>query len=143
MATLTTANSSLYLSVRSFIPVPQKIEGYATDDSVALSNIKPAEAMMGVDGKKSHGYVPQLKEVTIMLQADSPSMVFFDTIINAQDAAREVLTFDGLLNLPGVSTKTTMINGTLIDYTPAPTSKKVLQPRSFTITFESVNTVPV
>lgn len=143
MATLTTANSSLYLSVRNFIPVPQKIEGYATDDSVAMANIKPSEVVMGVDGKKSHGYVPQLKPVTITLQADSPSMVFFDTIINAQDAAREVLTFDGLLTLPGVGTKTTIINGTLTDYTPAPTSKKTLQPRTFEITFEAANTVPV
>lgn len=143
MATITAADASVYLTVRNFFPVPQKIEGFAMDDSVATENVQEVEAQMGVDGKLSFGYTPQPSPMVVTLQADSPSMPFFDTVINAQKAGRTVYIFDGLIQYPGPGTKTTMTKGAITEHTPASSAKKVLQPRTFKITFESTITVPV
>ncbi len=58
MATLTSANSVLMLTVGGVFSVPQKIEGYASDSAFTFDAAKPAQVTMGVDGRMSAGYVP-------------------------------------------------------------------------------------
>ena len=143
MSTLTTANSSLYIVVRGLFPIPQKIEGYATDDSFAVEDVNPSQLEMGVDGKLSAGYVPYPTPLVIMLQADSPSIPMFDTVLAAQVANKELFIFDATLNIPGLGNKYAMVKGYLGDMTPAPTGKKILQPRKFSITFEGFTPSPI
>src|SRR5438067_13874997 len=103
MATLTSANSKLTLSVRSFLPIPQSIQGYAVDESVTVSDVNPTQVVIGVDGRKSSGYTPYLVPMTIMLQADSPSMEFFNTVIRAMGSAMEDFIFDGTVYSPSLN----------------------------------------
>lgn len=141
--TLTTANSSLTLLVRGLFPVPVSIQGYATDDSFAIDDVDPSERYMGVDGKLSAGYVPYTTKLTIMLQADSESMDIFDTTLAAQVANKELFIFDGTLIIQGSGEKCTFTKGYMAEITPAPTGKKVLQPRRFSIEFEGYSKAPV
>jgi hypothetical protein len=141
--TLTTANSALLLMVRGLFPVPQAIQGYATDDSFAVDNVKPVETYMGVDGKLSGGYVPFPTIMTITLQADSDSVGMFDTVLAHQKANNEALIFDGTLFVQGTNEKNAMTKGFLTDVTPTSTAKKTLQPRTFEITWESMTKAPV
>ncbi len=143
MATLTTANSALSFAVRGLFPVPQAIEGYATDDSFSVADVKPAEAQMGVDGNLSFGFTPYPHVMTIVLQADSASMALFDTVLEAQKANNEVFVFDGVLIIQGTGDKFALTKGAITSASPSPTAKKVLQPRSFEITFESMSKAPV
>jgi hypothetical protein len=141
--TLTTANSALALSVRGLFPVPQSIQGYATDDSFAVDDVSPVEVQMGVDGKLSAGYVPYPTVLNIMLQADSASTAMFDTVLDAQKAAKEAFIFDGTLIIQGTGEKYAFTNGFLTTVTPMSTAKKVLQPRKFALTFELQTKSPV
>ena len=143
MATLTNANSSFLLSVRNLFPVPQKMQGYATDDSFATNDVQPMQVMMGVDGMLSGGFVPYPTEVTFTLQADSPSLAMFDVVLEAQKAQKEGFLFDGTGIIQGTGEKYAMTKGFLTNATPMATGKKTLQPRKFTITFESVTKAPV
>lgn len=143
MSTLTTANSSLYLAVRGLFTVPQKIEGYATDDSFAVDDVQPVQVEMGVDGKLSAGYVPYVTVLTVMLQADSPSVAMFDTWLAAQVANKETFICDGTLSIPSVGSKYALTKGFITEMTPASTGKKILQPRKFTITFEGFTPSPI
>ncbi len=138
MATVTAANSVLMLSVGLIFPAPQKIEGYATDDAFALEAVEPAEVLMGVDGRMSAGWVPKVRPQGITLQADSPSVFFFDTWDTAQQTAREVFFANGTLILPSVGKKYALTRGVLTSYKPAPDAKNVLQPLQYRITWESV-----
>lgn len=143
MSTLTTANSTVSLVVRDLFVTPQRLQGYSTDDSFSAADVAPMQVQMGVDGQLSAGYVPYPTEITFMLQADSPSTEMFDTVLANMNANKEGFIFDGTIYLQGTKAKYAMTKGFLTSATPMSTAKKTLQPRKFTITFESVTKAPV
>ena len=143
MSTLTTANSAVSLVVRGLFPVPQRLQGYATDDSFSTDDVQPMEVQMGVDGQLSAGYVPYPTAISFTLQADSASVNMFDTVMEAQKANKEGFIFDGTIVIQGTGAKYAMTKGYLTSASPMSTAKKMLQPRKFTITFESVTKAPV
>ena len=67
---ITTANAVVMLGIIPLFPIPQQIQGFASDEVYDVPSIKSAEALMGVDGKKSSGFVYVLIPQTITLQAD-------------------------------------------------------------------------
>lgn len=142
MATLTTANSAFTLSVRDLFPVPQSLQGYATDDSFATENVQPVQVFMGVDGQLSAGFVPYATVITFTFQADSPSIPFFDTVLEAQKANNEAFIFDGAGILQGTGEKYAMTKGFTTDVSPMSAGAKTLQPRAFQITFEKCQKAP-
>lgn len=142
MATITSANSALTLQIEGLYPVPQSIQGYATDDAFAADDVTNVETMMGVDGKLSGGFTPQPTKLTITLQADSASNDVFDNWIAAQKAARETYISNAAISLPGTRGKYIFTRGFLTSNSSMPGAKKVLQPRKFEITFESCSKAP-
>lgn len=142
MATLTSANSVLMLSISGIYPVAQQLQGYATDDAFAADEVQPVEAVMGVDGRLSAGFTPYPTIITIMLQADSPSLVVFDTWKAVQDTARDVFFANLNVTLSGTGQKYACARGALTGASVFPSGKKILQPRQYKITFESVTPSP-
>lgn len=142
MATLTNANSVLMLSVGGIFPVPQQLQGYATDDMFSAADVTPAEAVMGVDGNLSGGFTPYPTIIEITLQADSPSAFIFDTWSEAQNVAREIFIAQLTISLPGTRQKFACTRGIMTSQSPMPIGKKILQPRKWGITFQSVSPAP-
>ncbi|TAL90904.1 MAG: hypothetical protein EPN62_00780 [Candidimonas sp.] len=143
MATLTNANSVLMLAVAGVFPVPQQLQGFSTDDAFTVSDVVPVETAMGVDGLLSAGYTPYPTEIEITLQADSPSISIFDTWKTVQDTAREVFFANMTVSIPGTGQKFACTRGAMTGASPMPTGKKILQPRKWKITFQSVTPSPV
>lgn len=146
MATITSANAKLTLTVRSALGIvvgPFTVQGYASDDAFATEAVERAQALMGVDGKMSAGYVPSLTPQVITLQADSPSVALFETWEGAQAVLKDVLFADGVLALPGVQKGYALIKGVMTRLTPMPQGKKVLQPVTYEITWETVQPAPL
>lgn len=141
--TLTAANSVLMLTIVDLFAIPQKIEGYATEDAFSTTAVQPAEVMMGVDGRMSAGYVPYMVPMPISIMADSPSNTFFDAWLQAQKAAGEIYFADGEVFLPGTQQRYILTKGVMTEITVIGAVKKVLQPRTFTITWQGVDPVPV
>lgn len=139
---ITSANAILMLSVVPLFPVPQQMQGFATDDIYDIPTIRSVEVMMGVDGVLSGGFVFAQVTQTISLQADSVSNSFFDTWWAQMQATRDVYVASGLIKLPSISTKFLQTAGYLTGYKPAPSAKKVLQPRSYEITWGSLVPAP-
>ncbi len=139
MTTLTSANSVLMLGVGLVFPVPQKIEGYATDETFAFEAVQLAQAVMGVDGRMSAGYTPQPVVQTISIQADSPSKFIFEAWIAAMKTAREVFYSNGTLAIPSLERKYTLQRGVLTQAPMVPTARSILQPMTFQITWENVS----
>jgi hypothetical protein len=142
MTTLTNANSVLMLAVGGIFPVPQQLQGYATDDMFAAADVSPAEAVMGVDGRLSGGFTPYPTLLDITLQADSPSIFIFDTWSTAQLTAREIFIAAMTVALPGTGQKYALSRGILTSASPMPVGKKILQPRKWTITFQDCSPAP-
>lgn len=140
---LTSANSIITLSEDAgLFNGPQQLQGFDVDDISDTNTVKPAEVKMGVDGRKSQGYVPYLVEQGYTIQADSDSIDFFETILSYQQSIQDVVTLSGVINAPGQGKTYTMVNGTLTEAPPVPTLKKVAQPRKFMITWESATPSP-
>jgi hypothetical protein len=142
VSTLTTANSALALQSAGLYPIPQSIQGYATDDAFAVDDVEPVETMMGVDGKLSGGYVPYPTKLHITLQADSASNAIFDNWLSAQVAAKELYIANATILLQGTGEKFVFTRGFLTAAAPMSSSKKILQPRKFVITFEQCTKAP-
>ena len=80
--------------------------------------------------------------LTSALQANSPSINFFETIFTQQLAALDVYPVSGTILLPALGKKYNMRNGGLTNYKPMPDAKRTLQPQRFQITWQSVLPAP-
>ena len=141
--TLTSANSAFTLQIVNLYPVPQSLQGFATDDAFAVEDVSPVEAMMGVDGRISFGYTPYPTKINITFQGDSDSIDIFDNWISAMLASREVYIANAAISIPGTGKKYVMTKGGLTGGASMPAVKKILQPRKFEITFESCLPAPI
>ncbi len=141
--TLTAANCQLTLFAIPYLPVPTLIEGFATDSAFLFDSPAVAEVMIGVDGKMSGGYLPSITRMTISLQADSPSVRYFEDLFSATKASREIAILGGAVALPSLGKSYTLTKGILEQFTQAPPVGKVLQPHTIQIAWNDVQPVPL
>lgn len=142
MSTLSNANSVLMLSVKGLYPVPIPVQGFGVDDAFTVGDIAAAETMMGIDGHLSGGYTPVEKLLEITLMADSASNIIFDQLIGAQDIAKDLYVINVTLLVQGTGNLYTFSRGFLKNYTPMAPGRKILQPRKYSIAFESLTQGP-
>lgn len=137
--TITSANAVLTITCPAVFPIPQVIEGFATEDAWSIAPYETARAFKGVDGKKSAAFVPANKEMDIHLQADSLSRLVFQQILGVMTATREIVLFDGNLVIPSTSEVWEFTNGNLGPNVPGPPSgKKTLEPTTWQVTWDDI-----
>ncbi len=136
---ITAANAVFQLSIAGLYPTPVQLQGFAADDVTSSDALESSEVMMGVDGLLSGGFVYVAFRQAIKLQADSDSNDIFDQWWEAQQVNQEVLVANGLLLYTSLGKKYTLTKGFLTSYTPISDAKKLLQPRSFSITWQNVS----
>lgn len=136
---ITSANSVFMLGIIPIFPVPQRLQGFSADDIFSTDAIEPAEVSMGVDGKLSSGFVFVAIKQSVTLQADSDSNTIFDLWYAAQQVAKDTFNAVGIVSLPSIGTTWALTNGTLTSFAPIPDGGKILKPRKFQITWESVS----
>lgn len=136
--TLTSANSIIMLSVENLFDTPRQIQGFATEAMFSLDAIEINQTSMGIDGVLSGAFVHTPKVMNMTLQADSLSNDLFERWHNAMVQAKEVYIANGLLQIIATNRKYTLTRGFLTNYKPAPDATKSLQPRAFTLTWQSV-----
>lgn len=139
MASITSANSVVTLSAAGLFPVPQQLQGYSADRAWENANVTMTESIIGVDGKKSTGYVFQLVEQTYVLMPDSPSRPgFFTPLINTMRQTRETIVLSGTIDLPSTGESFICNNGSLKTAPPMPGAGRMLEPTSYVIEWESI-----
>jgi hypothetical protein len=143
MPSITSANSVVTLGIVGLYTVPQQLQGYDVDDIYSSENVDNSEVKIGVDGILSAGWIPALIKQNYSLQADSISVGLFEAWYAAEQTAREKYWAFGLIHLPGIGRSYAMTNGILSSYSPMSDAKKVLAPRKFTITWQSVVAAPL
>jgi hypothetical protein len=143
MATLTVANSVIMLSISNVYPIAQQLQGYSADDVYDLEEIDVTETMMGVDGLLSGGFIYAQIPWSITLMANSPSCQVFDQWYAYQKNAVDVSTAAMNITLPGLGYKWIFTNGFLKKHNPAPSAKKLAQPRKFTIEWNAIGAQPL
>lgn len=139
MASLTGATAVYQLSVVGLFPSAIQLQGFSVDDVFSTAAIDSAEVMMGVDGFMSAGFKYVEIKQTISLQADSDSCSIFDQWWTAQQVAQDLYYANATVNLKALGTQWTMTRGALTSYAPLPDVKKIIQPRKFEITWNTVS----
>lgn len=135
---ITAATATIMLSVRGLFPVPQQIQYFAADDVFANDPQQIAQVQMGVDGRLSGGFVFAEYVWNVSLQADSESVDLFEQWYAAQKTVKDLFTADGLVVLKSIGKKWIMNKGFLTSFLPMPDAGKILRPRRFGITWETV-----
>lgn len=142
MSSLTSANSVLMIGVTGLYTVPQQLQGFGADDMYSMDSVENKEVVLGADGNMSAGWIPQIKTMSVTLQADSASNDFFEAWYAAEEAAQDAYFAFGTVVQPAVSKAYTLTRGVLSNYTPLAEAKKILQPRKFQIKWNVVIGVP-
>lgn len=136
--TLTSANVVLAISVANLFDTPQQIQGFASDEAFNFADVETSETVMGVDGILSAGWIPKELMQDITLQADSPSIQFFEDWYGNEQQARDLLIASGTVTYPSVGKEYNLVRGFLRTYNPAPQARKILQPRKFSIVWNYI-----
>ena len=135
--TITSANCGITLSILPIYP-SVTLQNFAADDITDMQPIQMTETMMGADGKLAGGYTPQPIDQTIAFMADSLSIDVFERWGGYNIVNRETFPANGVLTIPSLGKRYVLTKGFLKTYAPISNLKKTSQPRSFTITWESV-----
>jgi hypothetical protein len=129
IGTITAANSVYMLTIPQLYPIPQQLVGYAADAAF--------------ETEASAGFVPFLTKQGISIMPDSPSAIVFEDWLTAQKSAQEIYSASAVIYLPSISRSYIMTNGVLTSTFSIPGTRKVLQARTFTITWGDITPVPV
>lgn len=139
MPSITSANAVIMLAVPGVFPVPQSIQQFSAEDIFTNDPVQANEVAMGVDGHLAAGFVYTAVSWSVSLMADSPSNAFFDTWYNTMKRNVESYRCNGTIWLKSVNQKYDMVNGALTTYRNMSDAARVLRPRAFVITWESVS----
>ena len=140
---ITSANATLILTVDELFPQGIPLSMFATDQALNMSELIVAETRMGVDGNLVAGFVPNPKEVNIMLEAASPSYSSLATLYRATEQKRGIYQCTLIATVPSIRQVFTWTAGVLVKGTPVPPFKKVLDPTSWTFHFSRLTVVGI
>jgi hypothetical protein len=130
------------LGVTNLYPAPQQLQGFSADEIFGADPQEIAEAVMGLDGILSAGYVFVPIRQHITLQADSASNDVFDNWVAAQQAQKDVYFGNAIITLPSLQKKWTMTNGVLATFPPIPDAARTLRPRRYSIVWQVASPAP-
>lgn len=136
--TLTAANCTFALSISDLYPIPQVLSNFSSDNPFTTEDTVIAETQLSLEGKLSAGFVPSTIKQAITLMATSASIQMLVDWMQASRTDKTVYRCDGIITIPGIGTSYVLSNGVLISGKQIPDAKKVLQPISFKIEWESV-----
>lgn len=140
--TLTVANSSMVLRIADLFSTGVPLQGYAADEVFSAEPAVHIETMMGVDGRLSGGWVPAERTVSISLMGDSDSNIIFEEWAGAQKQRRDAMLGTLIVTIFAINRVYTCTYGFLRNYSSLPDARRVLQPRRYSITFQSIDGAP-
>lgn len=136
--TITSANSVVTLTVPGLFPTPVQLSGYSADRAWETADQELSEEQIGVDGRKTAGFVFNTVDQTFTLQADSPAKAIFKAIQTAMQTAQEIYYISGEIALPSTGESFVCTQGTLKRIKPMPDGGRVLQPVAYVINWARV-----
>lgn len=113
-------------------------EGWSADGMYDYEANQQTETRMSIDGILSGGVVLTPKVMTLKFEANSPTTAFFDAWIQLQVTQRAVLPADAVLTFNNAGKVFAHTKGFLTNAPMVPPANKVLMPRAFQITWQTV-----
>ena len=143
MASITSANAVLILTVPDAFIFQVQLQNFSADDIFSVDNLQRKEVVMGVDGFLSAGRVNNSVKMGVTLMADSDSLRAFEAWDAAEQALNDVAYGFMQVDLPSVNRSYACVKGALDSINPMPSAGKTLKSRQYSITWESINWSPL
>lgn len=131
---ITSANAIAVLKCDLF---SETLQQFSADTSFEGEDDQTAETRMGVDGRMVAGYTPNVKAVTIHLEASSPSYERMALLKQSMESNRKIYECSLVITMPSIGKRFTYAKGVLQSAKDLPDGKKVLDPTTWTFHFES------
>lgn len=112
---ITSANATVLIQVEGIIPVPTQLHHFSTDGIAQAGTFTVAEARMGVDGYLAAGQTPKPAELTITLEANTPSERLLDSISKAMQREQTIFNVTITIRVPALKSTFVYTDGVLID----------------------------
>ena len=130
--TLTAANSVLKVKAQGFIDNYVTQQGYAADNMFDMGNATIGETVMGADGFLSGAFTPYKVTMNIQLMANSPSIPFWDALVNKMDTDKETFPISLICEIPSIKKRYTA-SGFLVAAPGGVVARKILESVTYTL----------
>lgn len=137
MLDITSANATVGMSVGGLFSI--NLENFSADSSFTTDTIQVAETRMGVDGHMAAGFTPNIKTLTINLEAGSPSTEFMILLNQVQETNRKPYEVNMVISIPSIGKRYSFSGGVLQSYKGLPDGNKVLGPTQWVFHFEGMS----
>ena len=134
---ITSANIELVFSAEEICPNGVVVQHFSADQMYTAEDEQVTETRMGVDGFMAAGFTPNIKVVTLSLEASSPLYETFKTLKQAQDKNRRPYNCQLVSRVPSIGQVFTWSEGVLHNTTWIPSAKRVLDPTQWTFHFQN------
>ena len=135
---VTSANSKVLLACEELFPNGVQLEGFSTDSAVSADGIEITETRRGVDGRMVAGVINNVQPVTIVLEANSPSLYVFETIRDAMKSNKKPYELTLTIHVPALEKTVVYRRGVLKNAPSIPAIAKTLQPTTWQMDFQEV-----
>lgn len=135
---ITSANAQLVLACEELYPQGITLSGFSADSALTADAVERAETRMGVDGRLVAGVIYAPQPVSIVLEANSPSLEVFETIRDAMQYNKRPYGLTLTVYLPALEKTITFRRGVLTSAPTMPAIGRTLQPTTWQMTFQEV-----
>lgn len=135
---VTSANVNLILACEELYPSGVKLEGFSADSVMTADGIDITENRRGVDGRMVSGVIKSIQPVSIVLEANSPSLEVFETIRDAMHANNRPYELTLTCHIPALDKTLVYRRGALKNAPSIPAVQRTLQPTTWSMEFQEV-----
>lgn len=135
---VTAANVDLILACEELYPSGVKLEGFSADSMMTADGIDVTENRRGVDGRMVSGVIKSVQPLSIVLEANSPSLEVFETIRDAMNANNRPYELTLTCHIPALEKTIVYRRGALKNAPSVPAIQRTLQPTTWTMEFQEV-----
>ena len=134
---ITSANSTLILTVNTVFPVGIALQMFSVDQGINMEQIAVADTRMSLDGHMVAGYIPTIKTVQIGLEPASPSYEALCQLYRLTEQRRGFYECSMVLTIPDLNGGAvfTWSKGVLVGGTILPPVQQLLNPTTWTFRF--------
>ena len=136
LTVITSANAKLILICEELYPNGVELQMFSTNQAWSADALQISETRMGVDGHMAAGYVPNIKTVTIQLEASSPSRRYMQTIQKASIENQRIYKCSITAIIPSIGEQIIWSEGVMQNGTVTSTAARVMEPTAWTFHFE-------
>lgn len=136
---ITSANIELIFSAEEICPNGVVVQQFSADQMYSSEDEQFAETRMGVDGFMAAGHTPNIKTLTLSLEASSPLYETFKNLAMAQTRNRRPYNCTIVARVPSIGQVFTWSEGVLHNATWVPNASRVLDPTQWTFHFERLD----